>query len=109
MIDDQFAAIDLICRGQLAARRLGCRIVIRDADDAVRDTVLAAGLAAVLLDEDHTHESNDPDPLPRQQGGKRATDVSNRPGLERPPSDQLSIPLQAGAKSSCIRLTSAGS
>lgn len=52
MNDDDLAIIDLLCRCQLAARRLGCRIVIHDATDCVRQAVSAGGLARVLLDDD---------------------------------------------------------
>lgn len=56
MLDDQLAVIDMLCRCQLAAKRLGCRIVIHDANDLVRDTVVAVGLASVLLDDDTTND-----------------------------------------------------
>lgn len=56
MRDDQLAVIDMLCRCQLAAQRLGCRIVIHDADDIVRDTVVAVGLASVLLGDDATDD-----------------------------------------------------
>lgn len=55
MHDDDLAVIDLLCRCQLAARRLGCRIVIRDATDAVREAVAALGFDGILLDPGAEH------------------------------------------------------
>lgn len=60
MLADQLEVIDLLCRCQLAARRLGCRIVIHDATDIVRDAVVAVGLASVLLDDDIRDGSDGP-------------------------------------------------
>lgn len=52
MDDDHFALIDMLCRCQLLARRLGCHILVHDAPDAVRDALTTVGLADVLLTED---------------------------------------------------------
>ena len=55
MHDDDLAIIELLCRCQLAARRLGCRIVVHDATNAVCEAVVALGLDNILLDPDGEH------------------------------------------------------
>jgi hypothetical protein len=42
-------AVDQLCRMQLAARRLGCRIVLADVDERLRDLITFLGIADVLL------------------------------------------------------------
>ena len=42
-------AVGELCRLVLAARRLGCRVLLVDVDPALRDLVELAGLADVLL------------------------------------------------------------
>jgi hypothetical protein len=39
------AAVRQLCEWQLAARRLGCRILVPDASDSLRELIVLAGLA----------------------------------------------------------------
>jgi hypothetical protein len=43
------AAIDRLCRMQLEARRLGCRIVLHDLDDQLHDLIIFTGVADLLI------------------------------------------------------------
>jgi hypothetical protein len=43
--------VEALCELQLAARRLGCTIRVHDPSPELRDLIVLAGLAAVLLTE----------------------------------------------------------
>jgi hypothetical protein len=51
MTKPDFDAVDALCRLQLAAQRLGYRIRVQRVSVELRDLIVFAGLAEVLLDE----------------------------------------------------------
>jgi hypothetical protein len=42
-------AVDELCRLALVARRLGCRVLLRDVDPALHELLVLAGVDAILL------------------------------------------------------------
>lgn len=41
--------VEELCRLQLAARRLGCRILVHDASESLRDLIVSVGLGDIFL------------------------------------------------------------
>ena len=50
MTEPDLRQVDELCRLALAARRLGCRIHLTDAEPELRDLLDLAGMADVLTD-----------------------------------------------------------
>jgi hypothetical protein len=62
------AAVDRLCRMQLEAHRLGCRIILVDGDEQLRDLMAFVGIADLF------------DPLPSADVGQPTNDVASSTG-----------------------------
>lgn len=51
MEEADLGTVEQLCRLQLAARQLGCRILVHDFSDPLRSLITGVGLADLLLDE----------------------------------------------------------
>ena len=49
-VEPDAVTVDALCRLQLAARRLGCRVRLRNASDELRDLIAFMGLTDVFAD-----------------------------------------------------------
>ncbi len=88
-------AVEELCRLQLAARRLGCRILVHDASESLRDLIMLVGLADVLLADEPPSGRPSAEPGNPQgdvepavaQAGSRITGAGPDPGhaVEREP------------------------
>ena len=56
------AAIEELCRLQLAARRLGCRILVHDTNPSLRELIERVGLADVLLHDERPSSDDGTEP-----------------------------------------------
>lgn len=50
-IEPDAVTVDALCRLQLAARRIGCRVLLENASPELRDLIAFMGLTDVLPDE----------------------------------------------------------